>query len=639
MDAVMSSARAVLAAAALACLLACLAAACGFETSFDQTRYRCGAQGACPLGFVCSGEVCLPASEVPDARPDAPPGVEVWSFDDIVDFGAGANADIAVATRGALEPPAFLTGAVIARGSSTFTFEDPAAVTWEQVVDGAIGSRVGVIRSSDIPLGPRAPVGMGIVATDRWTIRGESEVFLDAGTWTFVFRADDHGFLELSTGGTFQRVVNASNGEETGTFVAPASGWYPVRFALCDISGDANVRVRFSGPGVAGPVAIPRHRLRARVDGFSGLVQYAWDDKLGKGDLAARIDSSELADIDWRNDGPSDLGLSSFDDFTIRWAGQLRIETAGEYVFRYISDDGQRLWIDGQKVTDRWDSTSHSQATIPLQLAVGWHDIVIDLSEAGVTANAFLSIESGPELAGQPLPADRLRPVEARSVRFESGVNHTDVPIPDAGQVDVPIRLFAPADVRTLGGDATFGFTHSNWNEIRVELHPPAGGNPIILFNNQSGSGGAVAHGPLTFPTAEAIDGTWRLRLVEEQSNGTSGTFNEFAMTLAYDGGEPPIAPTASYQSPLRDLGSDSPEVLSIQWNERVPAGSTLAIRVRTCSTAEACAAEPWSEPLTDPAGSTLPFTAQRFLQWRTEMTSNGDVTPSLESLFVEYRP
>jgi hypothetical protein len=632
----------VRAAPSAAPLLACaLLAACGFETSFDQTRYQCGAEGACPFGFTCSGEVCLPAGEVPDARPDAPPGVEVWSFDDIVDFGTTTEdrSNIVIATRGALEPPAYITGAVIARGSSPFTFDDPAAVTWDQVVDGAIGSRVGVIRTSDIQLGARAPVGMGIVAVDNWTIRGESEVFLDAGTWTFALLADDHGFLELSAGaGTFQRVVDASGGESTGTFVAPISGWYPVRFALCDTGGNAAVRVRFSGPGVASPVAIPRHRLRARVDAMSGLIQYGWDDKLGKGDLAARVDTSELANIDWRNDAPTDLGLTDGNDFTIRWAGQLRIEVAGAYEFRYLSDDGQRLWIDGQKLTDLWDTTTHSQTTLPVQLDVGWHDIVIDLTEGGVTANAFLTIAAGPELAGQALPLDRLRPIEARSVRFESGVNHTDAPLPDSGQVEVPIVFVAPPDARATSANVVVGFNHTSWSEVRGQLVPP-GGPALDLFPAQNGAGPAVGHLQPTFASPLAINGTWRLRLLELQSNGISGTFNEFAMTLHYAGGEPPVATAASYQSSIRDLGGDSPEVLSVQWAERVPAGSAVAIRVRTCADASGCADQPWSEPLTDPAGSALPFAAQRFLQWRAELTSDGDVTPSIESLFIEYRP
>jgi hypothetical protein len=635
----------VRAARSAAPLLACaVLAACGFETSFDQTRYQCGAQGACPSGFVCSGNVCLPAGEVPDARPDAPPGVETWTFDDIVDFGTTTEdrSNIVIAARGALEPPAYLTGAVVARGSSTFTFDDPAAATWDQVVNGAIGSRVGVIRTTDIQLGSRAPVGMGIATTavDNWTIRGESEVFLDAGRWTFALQADDHGFLELSAGGgDFQRVVNASGGEVTGTFEAPATGWYPVRFALCDTGGNAGVRVRFSGPGVANAIAIPRHRLRARVDAVAGLVQYGWDDKLGKGDLAARIDTIELADIEWRNDAPTDLGLTAPDDFTIRWAGQLRIEQAGEFMFQYLSDDGQRLWIDGQKLTDLWDTISHSQTTLPVQLDVGWHDIVIDVTEGGGSANALLTVASGPELVGQALPLDRLRPVEARSVRFESGVNHADAALPDAGRVEVPIVFSAAPGARATSANVVVGFNHPSWSEVRGELVSPSGTVVELFPAPQSGAGGAVGHFQPTFTSPLAIDGTWRLRLLELQSNGTSGSATEFAMTLHYAGGEPPVATTASYQSSLRDLGSDRPEVLSVQWAPRAPAGSTVAIRARTCAVAADCADQAWSEPLADPAGSTLPFEAQRFLQWRAEMTSDGDATPSLESLFIEYRP
>ncbi len=44
------------------------------------------------------------------------------------------------------------------------------------------------------------------------------------------------------------------------------------------------------------------------------------------------------------------------DSFSIRYTGQLRTKAAGRYEFVTSSDDGVRLWIDGQLVIDDWNS-------------------------------------------------------------------------------------------------------------------------------------------------------------------------------------------------------------------------------------------------------------------------------------------
>jgi hypothetical protein len=68
----------------LACVVAIAAAACGFEPSFDETRYRCGGSDSCPSGFRClrgfcesglgaSGDAGISPSIVPDPEPDPTP--------------------------------------------------------------------------------------------------------------------------------------------------------------------------------------------------------------------------------------------------------------------------------------------------------------------------------------------------------------------------------------------------------------------------------------------------------------------------------------------------------------------------------------------------------------------------------------
>ncbi len=96
--------------------------------------------------------------------------------------------------------------------------------------------------------------------------------------------------------------------------------------------------------------------------------------------------------IDWPNvsnstpfwaDGPSA-------DFAARFAGQLRIDQAGLWTFELESNDGARLWIDGEEVVDN-DGVHGMQASGgAVELETGWHPFEIRYfsrsSDHGLTA-------------------------------------------------------------------------------------------------------------------------------------------------------------------------------------------------------------------------------------------------------------
>ena len=111
----------------------------------------------------------------------------------------------------------------------------------------------------------------------------------------------------------------------------------------------------------------------------------------------------------------------------------------------------------------------------------------------------------------------------------------------------------------------------------------------------------------------------------------------DFQVTPHYLGGEPPIALTSAYESPVRDLGSGIAAFTRASWVERVPAGANVIVKLRTCEAAAACAAEPWGTELSDPAGGDPGVPARRFAQYRVELSSNGDRPPALDEISVEY--
>ncbi len=589
------------------------------------------------------GDVAMPGDG--DVDIDAPPGdgmttARTWHDDTVADFAMGTVTGAAIEAPGSVAAAAYYTGGLLWRASNATTFETGVGTTWAQVSAFTQTGKIAVTRSTSLAFGTDTPPSVGLTDPDTFSMWFEGDVFLDAGTYTFEMLVDDHGFVELAPSPTsaFTRVASCDwPTAGTGTFTAPAAGWYPIRFAASEGATDSLIQLRAQGPGLATLQPIPRHRLRAQMNGITGLVESGFDDSHLLGDVEHTIDQVTPANTNWNTGNPGDLGMTASDDFSVRWSGQFRVDVAGTFTFRYVTDDGQRLWIDGQRVLDAWDNTTHDQTSGPVTLAVGWHDIVADQSESSGGAIASVSIASGPELVNQTLPLDRLRPVEGRSERFETGVDRTDRAIPATGNApDSTVAITAPVGATVTGVDVSYSFTHTYWGDLVITLIAPNGASTILRNRvGTSTSGVELQRLYTTGVDGAPVAGTWILR-VNDAVSGDAGTLLDFQITPHYAGGEMPIATSAAYESQVKDLG-DVAAITRVAWVEKLSAGSDIAVRMRTCATAAACAAEPWSAPITDPMGGAPAVQARQFAQYRVEITTNGLQGAQLDELTISY--
>ncbi|HEY1187346.1 MAG TPA: PA14 domain-containing protein, partial [Gemmata sp.] len=112
---------------------------------------------------------------------------------------------------------------------------------------------------------------------------------------------------------------------------------------------------------------------------------------------------------DWGAGSP-DASIGA-DHFSVRWSGQVQAEYAENYVFKTVSDDGVRLWIDGNLVIDDWtDHGPTADASAPIAMTPDEkHDIVMEYYEdgGGATAQLLWSSASQPE---QAVPQTQLYP-------------------------------------------------------------------------------------------------------------------------------------------------------------------------------------------------------------------------------------
>src|SRR6185369_17015842 len=64
------------------------------------------------------------------------------------------------------------------------------------------------------------------------------------------------------------------------------------------------------------------------------------------------VRTDAVVNFNWSTGSPAG-GISS-DDFTVRWTGSVQPQFTGTYTFYTTTDDGVRLWVNGQLIIDEW---------------------------------------------------------------------------------------------------------------------------------------------------------------------------------------------------------------------------------------------------------------------------------------------
>jgi hypothetical protein len=143
---------------------------------------------------------------------------------------------------------------------------------------------------------------------------------------------------------------------------------------------------------------------RGQLAHASGLKVALYE---GKNFETLRSNSAETSinftdSFDLNKGGDGDL-------FSIRATGQIQAHSNGNNSFAVLSDDGVRVWVNGQQVVDNW--TDHggtwNSFTVPNLVAGEWYDIQIDYYENGGSAQLQLADKQG----GTPITALRYVPL------------------------------------------------------------------------------------------------------------------------------------------------------------------------------------------------------------------------------------
>lgn len=139
----------------------------------------------------------------------------------------------------------------------------------------------------------------------------------------------------------------------------------------------------------------------------TGLRAEVFDtDDLSGEPKVVRVDAS--VDFDWGSGSPD--RIIEDDTFSVRWQGKIEPQYSETYTLEVLSDDGVRLYIDGQLVIDDWTEHAAASRTATVALvAQQRHAIRLEYFERSGAAVAKL-YWSSPSQSRQIVPASQLRP-------------------------------------------------------------------------------------------------------------------------------------------------------------------------------------------------------------------------------------
>jgi hypothetical protein len=163
----------------------------------------------------------------------------------------------------------------------------------------------------------------------------------------------------------------------------------------------------------------PSGETGLRADLFNGLnILRSTTAAVAALPTLSRID--QTVDFEWGTGSPADE--VNADNFSVRWTGQVQAVESGNYTFRTYSDDGARLWVNGQLLIYHWTDHAATYDTGTINLyAGGKYDIRLEYYERFDGAVVKLEWMPPGQDSYQVVPAAQLYPFSRPSVITTGG--------------------------------------------------------------------------------------------------------------------------------------------------------------------------------------------------------------------------
>jgi hypothetical protein len=195
--------------------------------------------------------------------------------------------------------------------------------------------------------------------------------------------------------------------EESGSISLQAGHRYDIRMEYYQAFGQAVAGLSWSSPTTPKQI-IPQAQLYSTspddVTPGDGLSATYYSEPDLSGPSVTRVDST--IDFDWSGTSP-DPAIPQY-NFSARWQGFVMPVSTETYTFYTRTDDGTRLWVDGQLLVDDWRDQGATEESGSISLQAGQpYSIEMEYYQATADAVAGLSWSS-PTTPKQIIPQTQL---------------------------------------------------------------------------------------------------------------------------------------------------------------------------------------------------------------------------------------
>jgi glucose/arabinose dehydrogenase len=226
------------------------------------------------------------------------------------------------------------------------------------------------------------------------------------------------------------------------------------------------------------------------------------------GTAITRVDPT--VDFAWGTGSPA--AAIDADTFSVRWTGQVEPQFSGQYTFYTHSDDGVRLWVNGQQIVNNWTDHALTENSGTIALNAGQrYDIRMEFYENGGGAAARLSWSSA-STPREVVPRSRLYSQSTPTRTPYRGVPIAVPGVLQAEEFDEGGQGFAYHDATAGNSGGQFRPT-----DVDIEATSDAGAGYNV--------GWMDAGEWLAYSIDVATAGVYRLE-ARVASNGAGGTFH-----------------------------------------------------------------------------------------------------------------
>jgi glucose/arabinose dehydrogenase len=227
--------------------------------------------------------------------------------------------------------------------------------------------------------------GAGVAANSfsvRWT---RTDTFA-AGTYRFTSITDDgmRIYVDTHNNGGDVLVLNA-------WFPQPPTEWFN------DVvlpAGTHKITVEYYDADNAATAYLRVENLNVLPAGWTG--QYYNNTTLTGSPVLTRTKEPYPA-FDWATGSPAP-GINN-NSFSARWTRTMDFQE-GVYQFRTVSDDGARVYVDGQLILDYWVNQALTEHVANKQMTAGSHTVVVEYFENTGGAAMYFTLDYRPDLGG-----------------------------------------------------------------------------------------------------------------------------------------------------------------------------------------------------------------------------------------------